>query len=1262
MGEKKKRSRRQLRSFLLAAALLAVCFAATILILRLELEKRNEQAALASLPALARQDSAALSSHIDGLVSHLHTAAQLLALQEDSAGAERALSSLTRSVSFVQTGIRLSDGTVLLDDGQRIQDAARRAAEAGSSPSGGYLLEQAEPIQRENTRLWVVRLFVPIPGSDAMLFGAVDLTGLFSKALPQTGDYKILVFETSGGRILMDGLHTPPALGRPLEQVLQLEPEQTEGLYREIQTARPDGTGQLYLCTQPAGIPGWSLCVAVEDEAVGKAASIPSAFTYGVLIALYGVAMVAVLLYQSVRERTVREKLDREVERSNSVMNAALPAAEVKVFELLPSGMLRLFSPRSGQGRELKSTMATPGELLSGLGCSDQGTQDFSAALEKAAAGEESQVELRTQDQQETWLQLRMEPLPDNEEVQAIGTVRDVTQEVAQRQRQEAVGKLLDRMMGGTLAGIEVHLETDRWRLLWCHTSLAGLEQIGGEQPYSATLLNRFVPAIHPRDRDNFRKLMERRTLLSAYFSGANRLSLDYRIKLEGRYAWHSTEVFFFRDPITRQAMCNLFIRQVDRSKQRELEEKRRLEEKEQALFLQAKQLIESEDQLDFVHVISDNYQGIYAVNLNDDQVRGIKLPRYFARLLERSDNSLTGTLEAYCRELMDPEYIPAFRAVTAFDAIRAALDQRRPVELTYRKRDGTWLAVRVFPMPEYSPQNPETLWVFEDETATVNLRKQEEQAQVAARAAEAANEAKSQFLANMSHDIRTPLNAILGMSELGLREDRLVEKDNCFRDIRSSGRILLENINSILDLSKIEAGKVDIHSQDYRILSTLHDTITVLRMRAQEKKLRFTAQVDENIPSVLHGDDVSICHIIMNLGGNAIKYTSHGSVTMTVTWEPRGEMDGCLIVHMKDTGTGIRQEDLPFAFRSYSRLPQEGNRRIEGTGLGLSICQRLTELMNGQLGVESTYNEGSDFWVRLPQRVVDPNPCGAYRGHGDQEEEDLFRNSFTASGAVVLVVDDQPVNRRVIQGLLRPYQVEIHAASSGQEALEKLTQVWPDLILMDHMMPDMDGMEVTRRIREMGQRDPYFAVVPILALTANAMKGARENFLANGFQDFISKPVELAVLDEALRAWLPQDKQVPVRRDAAGPAVSPSQTLPPELLHIPGLDTERGLAFCGRASDYQRTLQLFREQVPQREALIREAWEQEKLDDYITQVHGLKSASRWIGADGLGEQAEALEFAAKDGDLDQLRTGTPPLLLAYHQLGEALGKALEEH
>ena len=552
--------------------------------------------------------------------------------------------------------------------------------------------------------------------------------------------------------------------------------------------------------------------------------------------------------------------------------------------------------------------------------------------------------------------------------------------------------------------------------------------------------------------------------------------------------------------------------------------------------------------------------------------------------------------------------------------------------------------------MPSYTPQNQKTLWVFEDDTATVNLRQEEEKARVTAQAAEAASQAKSQFLANMSHDIRTPLNAILGMSELGLREDASESKDNCFRDIRSSGRILLDNINSILDLSKIEAGKMEISQESYHIHSPFHDVVTILRMRAQEKKLDFHAQLDENIPTTLYGDDVNISHIVMNLGGNAIKYTKEGSITLSVTWEPQGE-DGVLVIHMEDTGVGIRKEDLPYIFQSYGRLDRKANRHIEGTGLGLPICQKLTELMHGELGVDSTYGVGSNFWVRLPQKVIDPTPCGPYCSEEQRSDTGSY-NSFTAPEAVVLVVDDQPLNLKVCQGLLGPYEMEVYTARSGPEALRQMTQVWPDLVLMDHMMPDMDGVETTQHIREMGKKDPYFAVVPIIALTANAMKGVREEFLRSGFNDFLPKPIELDKLDNTLRAWVPEDKQ---KAPVIPLGTLPGEELPEDLQNLPGIDVVRGMSYCGTGDAYRKTLFLFREQIPGYLRRIRQDWEEEKWEDYSIEVHSLKSAARWIGAMDLGDNAEALEMAGRGGDLEKVNARTEDLLEQCQKLGDAL-------
>ena len=948
------------------------------------------------------------------------------------------------------------------------------------------------------------------------------------------------------------------------------------------------------------------------------------------------------------RDQTPQEKLLRALARNNSIMNAALSGSDIQVFELRADGMLRLLSPRMGWSEQMTGTLSTPRQMLARLHCSVQWESAFLAALEQAAQGQPGEVEFQTLDKEERWIQLRIEPLPNDPDTEAIGTIRNVTEIAMRRNRADAESKLLNRMMSQTLSAMEVSLEDNTWKLLWGMEAYGDILQNGIPLlSYTRFLDGQLSPTIHPRDRERVCAAMDRKVLLGTFLTGTERQVLEYRVKtgqLPG-YAWHSVEIYLFREAASGQIKGNLIVRRLDESRRRELEERQRLEEKEQDLLLRAKRLGESETELDFVQVIADYYQGIYVVNLNDDETRSIKVPRYFTEILEKERNLLSPSLARYCREYMEPAYAPDFFNYINDTNLRRSLQEGRQEEMTFQKKDGTWITMRVLPMPGYTPANPVTLWIFEDNTETVNLRREEEKARVTARAAEAASLAKSQFLANMSHEIRTPLNAILGMSELALRATDSGAKDDCLLDIRSSGRNLLENINSILDLSKIEAGKMEITPQNYHILSTLHDTITVLGMRAREKNLDFQAQVSEIIPAVLYGDNVSLSHIIMNLGSNAVKYTPSGSVTMMVGWEdaPRDGEDGYLIIHMEDTGVGIRGEDMPYLFESYGRLEDRVNRHIEGTGLGLPICQMLTQLMGGQLGVQSTYGEGSDFWVRIPQKIVDPTPCGHYRTEPVRESVSDY-HSFTAPECVVLLVDDQEINRKVARGLLQPYGMEVVEAANGPEALNLVTQIWPDLILLDHMMPGMDGVEVAKRIRKQGQKNPCFALVPIVALTANAMKGVRETFLANGFNDFLPKPVELEKLDAVLRAWLPPEKQLPAAPAETAPPLTP-EPVPEDLRDLPGIDAAAGMGYCGTAELYRQTLLLFRDQLPQRLERLEAALANENLGDYIIEAHSLKSAARWIGAEEAGARAEALEHAAKEGRSESLAQGTSELL-----------------
>lgn len=452
--------------------------------------------------------------------------------------------------------------------------------------------------------------------------------------------------------------------------------------------------------------------------------------SYYLLVLIYALSAVAVLLYQLIRSHSDREKLDQEVARANSLMNAALPGGDVRLFELLPSGLIRVLSPGQGQRERLETTVVTPRKLLESLNGSPQWEAALQAALEQAALGQDGEVEFQTMDEKETWIQLRMEPLSNNEDTTAIGTIRDVTEEVVERHRREDASKLLSRMMENTMAGLEVALEEDTWRLLWgTETYQALLEQAGEGSSYGQFIRDFIAPTIHPQDREAYCRFMERSALLSTFLAGSEPAIHEYRVKSAQApgYAWHAAEFYYFRDPGSHQAKCNVFIRQVTQAKMRQLEEQRRLEEKEHILFLQAKKLVESEEELDFVHVIAECYQGIYVVDLGEDQTRSIKVPRYFAELLGRTGQCQSKALDLYCQELMDPDYVSAFREATDYDNIRRRMEEKRQVELLYHKNNDTWLRLRIFAMPGYADQRQKTLWVVEDYTDTVQLRQEEE-------------------------------------------------------------------------------------------------------------------------------------------------------------------------------------------------------------------------------------------------------------------------------------------------------------------------------------------------------------------------------------------------------------------------------------------------------------------------------------------------------------------------------------------------------
>jgi PAS domain S-box-containing protein len=548
---------------------------------------------------------------------------------------------------------------------------------------------------------------------------------------------------------------------------------------------------------------------------------------------------------------------------------------------------------------------------------------------------------------------------------------------------------------------------------------------------------------------------------------------------------------------------------------------------------------------------------------------------------------------------------------------------------------------------------------LFHDVTETIRAKE----------AAEAASKAKSAFLATMSHEIRTPLNAIIGLSEIQLRKDLPGDTRTDLEKIHGSGSILLGIINDILDISKIETGNFELVPVAYDTPSLINDTVQLNIVRIGSKAIAFKLNIDETIPGRLLGDELRVKQILNNILSNAFKYTRDGTVTLQVRWE-RGEEDAFLIFTVKDTGIGIRKEDIDRLFSEYSQLDTQANRKIEGTGLGLSITKNLVEMMGGTISVESEYGQGSTFTVGIRQGIVDDRPIGPEVAANLQSfrfietratrGKNLVRTHM--SYAKVLVVDDVTTNLDVARGLLLPYGLTIDCVQSGPEAIEKIRSaaVKYDAVFMDHMMPVMDGIEAVRIIRNEIDTD-YARTVPIIALTANALAGNEEMFRKVGFNAFLAKPIDIMRLDMLLNQWVrnKQREETLWKGEGEGDAGEAAGGLL-EGVEVPGLDFREGLARYGGAEIYLRILRSYAVHTPELLEKLR-SLSRETLADYAVTVHGIKGASYGVCAGEIGKQAEKLEAAAKSGDYEGVERdnggfiGKTEALLA--RIGELLRK-----
>ena len=514
---------------------------------------------------------------------------------------------------------------------------------------------------------------------------------------------------------------------------------------------------------------------------------------------------------------------------------------------------------------------------------------------------------------------------------------------------------------------------------------------------------------------------------------------------------------------------------------------------------------------------------------------------------------------------------------------------------------------------------------------------------------ADAANEAKSSFLADMSHEIRTPINAVLGMNEMILRESNNDRITTYARNLESAGKNLLSIINDILDFSKIEAGKMELAEAPYQLSSVLNDVSNMITFRARSKDLEFHVDVDETLPDRLYGDEVRVRQIITNLLTNAVKYTPEGSVALAVRGEtipdpalreegaePESPVAGgiVLLVDVKDTGIGIREEDIGNLFTKFGRVDLKQTNTIEGTGLGLAITENLLLMMKGDIRVQSVYGEGSVFSVRIPQGVVSPEPIGDFHRRFEEglKSRKAYHESFRAPNAQVLVVDDTELNLVVIEGLLKTTEVKLDTASGGEEAL-RLTRKTPyDLILLDQRMPHMSGTETLRHIRE--QEDGRNRETPVICLTADAVQGARERYLAEGFSGYLSKPVEGRALEEALMQYLPAGKISRTGTESGTEAADTKETgreSEESFLRLlydrtEALHFDEAIRYSGTEALLEKSLRAFYESLPEKTEEIRRFFEAGDYENYTIRVHALKSGARLVGATELSELAQKLE------------------------------------
>ncbi len=639
---------------------------------------------------------------------------------------------------------------------------------------------------------------------------------------------------------------------------------------------------------------------------------------------------------------------------------------------------------------------------------------------------------------------------------------------------------------------------------------------------------------------------------------------------------------------------------------------------------------------------ISNIYISMYDVNVDRNRFTEIKsVNTFLSRLARKRKASARSMMKLLAQTVADENALDDLLRFLDMDTLNKRLMNAETIAMEFPTVTRQWVRARFIVSQRNEDGSPSRVLLLAEDIDK-EKKERDELVDMSERAL-AASEAKSAFLSNMSHEIRTPINAVLGMNEMILRECADSDILAYAESIKTAGTTLLGIINDILDFSKIEAGKLEIIPVEYDLSSVLNDLVNMVQTRTDAKGLVLSLDFDKDTPKNLFGDELRIKQVITNILTNAVKYTEKGSVTFSVGFERiEASPDSVtLLVAVRDTGIGIKPEDMEKLFTEFERIEEKRNRSVEGTGLGMAITRNLLGMMGSSLQVESTYGAGSKFHFRLEQKVVRWEPLGDYVASYQRllKERKVDREKFTAPKAQILVVDDNPMNLMVFKSLLKRVRVKIDTAGDGEEGLQLARDKKYDLIFLDHMMPQKDGIETLHEMRT--QAGGPNADTPAICLTANAISGAREQYIAAGFDDYLTKPIDSGKLEDALQIWLPPEKIEAAGTEEPGAAQGTAMEIPESLAPLRGqewIDLSLGIRNSGSVDDYLPLLKIFYESLEEKADEIEGYYGAENWKDYTIKVHAMKSSARLIGAAAFGEEAQLLENAGKSGDLAYIR------------------------